>query len=145
MGLNKVSLIGRVGKEPEIRAMQNGNSVASFSIACSEKWKDKDGERKEKTEWFNVVVFSDGLVNVIKSYVKKGSQLYLEGKLQTRKWQDKDGNDKYTTEVVLQGFDAKLILLDKKELSPDQESYSQAKANGFAPEPSFDLSDEIPF
>ena len=135
--VNKVIIIGRVGKDPEIRAMQNGKSVASFSVACSENWKDKSsGERKEKTEWINVVIFSKGLVGVVESYVKKGSQIYVEGKLQTRKWQDKNGNDKYTTEVVLQDFGGTLQLLDKRESSSNGQANRQAPAN--------DLDDSIP-
>lgn len=107
--------IGNLGSDPEIRAMTNGNKVANFSVACSESWRDKSsGERKERTEWVRIVVWSEGLVKVIEQYLKKGSKVYLEGQLQTRKWQDKDGRDQYTTEVVLQGFDAKLIMLDGK-------------------------------
>lgn len=112
-GLNKVTLIGNLGKDPEIRSMNNGNKVASFSLATGESWKDRDGNRQERTEWHNVVVFSEGLVRVLEQYTRKGSKIYIEGKLQTRKWQ-KDGQDRYTTEVVLQNFDSKLILLDSR-------------------------------
>jgi single-strand DNA-binding protein len=110
--LNRVSLIGNVGNDPEIKSLQSGGKVANLSIATSESWRDKaTGERKEKTEWHRVVVWSDGLVGVIEQYVKKGSKIMVEGKMQTRKWQDQSGVDKYTTEVVLNGFDAKLLLL----------------------------------
>lgn len=110
--LNKVQLIGRVGKPPEIRQTQNGNRVASFSVATTDTWKDKaSGEKREATEWHNVVVWGDSLCNVIERYVEKGDLLYIEGALKTRKWQDKLGNDRYSTEVVLQGFDSKLTML----------------------------------
>jgi len=113
--LNKMCMLGNLGKDPEIRSMQNGKEIANLSVGLSESWKDKSsGERKEKTEWVRVVIFSEGLVKVAKTYLKKGSRVYIEGALQTRKWTDKDGNDKYTTEVVLQGFNAKILLLDKK-------------------------------
>ena len=113
--VNKVILVGNVGNDPEIRTFGNGGKVANLSIATSESWRDKSsGERKEKTEWHRVAIFSDGLVGVVERYVKKGSKLYIEGKLQTRKWQDRDGNDKYTTEVVIQGFGGTLTLLDSR-------------------------------
>ncbi len=110
--LNKVTLIGNLGKDPEIRKTQDGRPIGVFSLATTESWKDKSGERRDKTEWHNIVVFNEGLCGVIEKYVKKGSKVYIEGQLQTRKWQDKDGNDKYTTEVVLQGFSSQLIMLD---------------------------------
>jgi len=111
--VNKVILVGNVGNDPEIRTFGNGGKVANFSIATSENWRDKQsGERKEKTEWHRVAVFNDGLVGVIERYVKKGSKLYIEGKLQTRKWTDNSGQDKYTTEVVLQGYGGNLTMLD---------------------------------
>lgn len=113
--INKVILIGNVGNDPEIRSFNNGGKVCNLSIATSESWKDKQsGEKREKTEWHRVAIFNDGLVGIVERYVKKGSKLYIEGKLQTRKWQDRDGNDKYTTEVVLQGFDGNLTLLDSR-------------------------------
>ena len=103
--VNKVILVGNVGNDPEIRTFGNGGKVANFSLATSENWRDKQsGERKEKTEWHRVAVFNDGLVGVIERYVKKGSKLYVEGKLQTRKWTDNSGQEKYTTEIVLQGY-----------------------------------------
>src|SRR4051812_18770551 len=111
--VNKVTLIGNCGKEPELRTMQNGGKVANLSLATSESWKDKStGEKKEKTEWHRVVVFGP-LADIIEKYVHKGSKLYVCGSLQTRKWQNKDGADQYSTEVVLQGFGAELVLLDK--------------------------------
>lgn len=113
--LNKVQLIGNVGQDPEIRSMNSGDRVANLSIATSEKWKDKNsGEKKERTEWHRVVVWGP-LVDVIDNYVNKGDRLFLEGQLQTRKWQDQSGNDRYSTEVVLRGFDAKLIMLSGKK------------------------------
>ncbi len=111
--VNKVILVGNLGKDPEIRSSQNGGKIASFSIATSENWKDKaTGERKEKTEWHRVVVFNDRIVDVVEKYIKKGSKLYIEGQLQTRKYTDKDGNEKYTTEVVLGQYRGELTMLD---------------------------------
>jgi single-strand DNA-binding protein len=114
--LNKVSLIGNLGRDPEVRSFQNGGKVCNLRVATSESWKDRNtGERREKTEWHSVVIFSEGLVRIVEQYLKKGSKIYLEGKLQTRKWQDQSGNDRYSTEVVLQGFDAKLVMLDTRQ------------------------------
>jgi single-strand DNA-binding protein len=110
--LNKVMLIGNLGADPEIRSFQNGGKVANLRLATSERYKDRDGNQQEKTEWHSVAVFSEGLVNVIERYVKKGSKLYIEGQLQTRKWQDQQGNDRYSTEVVLRGFNGTLTMLD---------------------------------
>lgn len=111
--LNKVMLIGNLGADPEIRSFQNGGRVANLRIATSENWKDKNtGERREKTEWHTVAIFSDGLVNVVERYLKKGSKVFVEGKLQTRKWQDQSGNDRYSTEVVIQGLGGTLTMLD---------------------------------
>ena len=113
--LNKVMLIGNLGADPEIRRLPSGGSVANMRIATSESWRDKtSGERREKTEWHNVVIFNDNLVKVVEQYVKKGSKLYIEGQLQTRKYQDKSGQDRYSTEVVLQGFNGQLTLLDSR-------------------------------
>ena len=110
--LNKVMLIGRLGQDPEVRNTQDGRSLCTFSIATSESWNDKNtGEKREKTEWHRVVVFNEGLVNIIQQYVKKGSNVFIEGQLQTRKWEDKDGIEKYTTEVVLQGFNSTFKML----------------------------------
>ncbi|MQW88354.1 single-stranded DNA-binding protein [Sinorhizobium saheli] len=111
--VNKVILIGNVGADPEIRRTQDGRPIANLRIATSETWRDRNsGERREKTEWHNVVVFNEGLCKVVEQYVKKGAKLYVEGQLQTRKWQDQNGNDRYTTEVVLQGFNSTLTMLD---------------------------------
>ena len=114
--VNKVILVGNLGKDPESRSFQNGGKVVSFSVATSENWKDKNsGERKDKTEWHNVSIFSEGLARVAEQYLKKGSKVYLEGQLETRKWQDKDGNDRYTTDVVLRNFNSSMVLLDRAE------------------------------
>lgn len=111
--LNKVMLIGNLGADPEIRSFQNGGKVANLRIATSESWKDRQtGERKEKTEWHTVAIFSEGLVGVVERFLKKGSKVYLEGRLQTRKWQDQNGQDRYSTEVVLQGPNAVMTMLD---------------------------------
>ena len=111
--VNKVILIGNVGADPEIRRTQDGRPIANLRIATSESWRDRNsGERREKTEWHNVVVFNEGLCKVVEQYVKKGAKLYIEGALQTRKWQDQTGNDRYSTEVVLQGFNSTLTMLD---------------------------------
>jgi len=166
--VNKVILVGNLGKDPEIRTFGNGGKVANFSIATSESWRDKQtGERKEKTEWTNVAIFNDGLVGIVEKYVKKGSKVYVEGKLQTRKWQDRDGNDRYTTEVVLQGYGGQLTLLDSRNsqggggnyggggggYNQDSVAYgNQGQGGGQrsastqeGPKESFDLDDEIPF
>lgn len=111
--LNKVMLIGNLGADPEIRSFQNGGKVANLRIATSETWKDRQtGERKEKTEWHTVAIFSEGLVNVVERYLKKGSKVFVEGKLQTRKWQDQNGQDRYSTEIVIQGLGGTLTMLD---------------------------------
>src|SRR5438105_12215856 len=111
--VNKVILIGNLGADPEIRRTQDGRPIANLRVATSETWRDKaTGERREKTEWHRVVIFNEGLCKIVEQYVKKGSKVYLEGSLQTRKWQDKDGQDRYSTEVVLQGFNSQLTMLD---------------------------------
>lgn len=150
--VNKVILVGNLGRDPEIRSTQDGREIANLAIATSENWKDRNtGERKEKTEWHRVVVFSEGLVNVIKNYLKKGSKVYLEGQLQTRKWTDKDGNEKYSTEVVLQGFNSVLTMLDSKGGSGDNYSgggntgYSGTDSSHEMKAPSELIDDEIPF
>ena len=145
--LNKVLLIGRLGADPEIKEMVNGKSVARLSLATSQSWKDKNtGEKKEKTEWHRIVVFNEGLVNVVKQYLKKGAQIYVEGQISTRKWKDeKSGQDKYSTEVVIQGYNSSLTMLGgggssslSNQDSPQSiENTSQASQN--------DLDDEIPF
>lgn len=142
--INKVILIGRLGKDPEARSMNNGSEVVSFSLATSENWTDKQsGERKEKTEWHNVVIFNEGLAKVAKSYLRKGSSVYIEGQLQTRKWTDQSGNDKYTTEIVLQKFRGELTLLDSKgerQAEPRQSATGSATSAFDA-----DLDDSVPF
>ena len=155
--INKVILVGNLGRDPEIRAMQDGREVANLALATSESWKDKNtGERKEKTEWHRVSIFNDGLVNVVKNYVKKGAKLYIEGQLQTRKWTNKEGQEQYTTEVVLQGYGGNLTMLDSKGSSGGGMSdngggsYNQAPAFGQVPNqnqpaPAAALDDEIPF
>ena len=112
--VNKVILIGNLGADPEVRRTQDGRPIVNLRVATSESWRDKTtGERKEKTEWHRVVIFSEGLAKIAEQYLKKGSKVYLEGQLQTRKWQDKDGQDRYSTEVVLQGFNSQLTMLDR--------------------------------
>ena len=145
--LNKVLLIGRLGADPEIKQMVNGKSVARLSIATSQSWKDKNtGEKKEKTEWHRVVVFNEGLVNVVQQYLKKGAQIYIEGQLTTRKWKDeKSGQDKYSTEIVLQGYNSSLKMLGggnsnnltSQETKQNFDEMSQSNKN--------DLDDDIPF
>lgn len=129
--LNKVIIIGNLGADPEIRTTQDGKEIATLKVATSESWKDKNGERQQKTEWHKVVIFSEGLAKVAKNYLRKGSKVYIEGKLTTRKWQDKEGKDNYTTEIVLQGFNATLVLLDNKQdhdTGSQETSYTQTPA-----------------
>ena len=148
--LNKVLLIGRLGADPEIKQMINGKSVARISLATSQSWKDKNtGEKKEKTEWHRIVVFNEGLVNVVQQYVKKGAQVYIEGQLTTRKWTDeKSGQDKYSTEIVLQGYNSTFTILSGKN---NQNTVSQDSSESKSALPnekdisSNDLDDEIPF
>ena len=122
--LNKVQLIGRLGADPDIKQMVNGKNVARLSIATSQSWKDKSsGERKEKTEWHRVVIFNEGLVNVVQQYLKKGANVYIEGQLSTRKWKDESsGQDKYSTEIVLQGYNSSLTMLDSRNNSKNESS-----------------------
>ena len=154
--VNKVILVGNLGKDPEIRRTQDGRPIANLSVATSESWRDKaTGERKEKTEWHRVVIFSEGLCRIAEQYLKKGSKVYLEGQLQTRKWQDKDGNDKYSTEVVLQNFNSNLTMLDTRgggssgaETSDDNfgsQSPAPARKPAMAGAKRGDMDDEIPF
>lgn len=113
--VNKVILVGNLGRDPEVRSFNNGGKVCNIIVATSERWKDKSsGDQREKTEWHNVAIFQEGLVRVAEQYLKKGSKVYIEGALQTRKWQDQSGNDRYSTEVVLQGFGGTLVMLDGK-------------------------------
>lgn len=153
--LNEVKLIGNVGADPEIKNFQNGGRCANLSIATSETWKDKNtGEKKEKTEWHRVVVFSEGLVGVVEKYVKKGSKLYVQGQLETRSW-DQDGQKKYTTEIVMRPFNSNLLLLDGRNSgggnanspSDTQQQQQQPAQTGSAglPSPPDALEDEIPF
>ena len=114
-GVNKVILVGNLGADPEARSLNNGGEVVNMRVATSESWKDREGQRQERTEWHNVVIFNENLGRVAKSYLKKGSKVYLEGQIQTRKWTDQSGNDRYTTEVVLQRFRGELVLLDSRE------------------------------
>lgn len=110
--LNQCQFIGNLGADPEVKSFQNGGRVANLRIACTEKWKDKEGNPKEKTEWVSIAIFSEGLVSVAERYLRKGSKVFISGKLSTRKYQAQDGSDRYSTEIVLQGFDAKLVMLD---------------------------------
>ena len=146
--LNKVQIIGRLGADPEIKQMVNGKNVARLSVATSQSWKDKSsGERKEKTEWHRVVIFNEGLVNIVQQYLKKGANVYLEGQLSTRKWRDeKSGQDKYSTEIVLQGYNSSLTMLGGKNSSNTNET-SQASSlpNDQMSQDNSDLDDEIPF
>ena len=148
--LNKVQLIGRLGADPEIKQMVNGKNVARLSIATSQSWKDKStGERKEKTEWHRVVIFNEGLVNIVQQYLKKGANVYLEGQLSTRKWRDeKLGQDKYSTEVILQGFNSSLTMLGGNNQSTKNSENNQDKSNlpnDQISQENSDLDDEIPF
>ncbi len=162
--VNKVILVGNLGRDPEIKQLPSGASIANLSVATSENWRDKaSGERKEKTEWHRVVVFNEGLVRICEQYLKKGSKVYLEGQLETRKWQDKDGNDKYSTEVVLRNFNSALTMLDGRnegggERISDERGGGYSRGGGgaggrggksSAPQEDFsrggDFDDEIPF
>jgi single-strand DNA-binding protein len=148
--LNKVLLIGRLGNDPEIKQMSNGKNVARLSLATSETWKDKNtGEKKEKTEWHRVVIFNEGLVNVVQQYVKKGAQIYIEGQLQTTKYTDNNGQEKYSTQVILQGYNSTLKMLGSSssggrvdDNNMNQDSSSLPSDNNI---PSSDLDDEVPF
>ncbi len=141
MSINKVILLGNVGGDPVIRSTQDGKKIATFSLCTSEKWKDKNSnEHREKKEWHNVVIFSEGLANVVEKYVKKGTKLFVEGSLQTRKWSDKSGVEKYITEIVLQGFNNKLEIIDNRDKSNVSENY---EGNSYSSE--VDISDDIPF
>ena len=168
--VNKVTLVGNLGKDPEVRKMQSGDSVVSFSLATSESWRDKNtGERKEKTEWHNIVIFNENIAKVAEQYLKKGMKVYVEGALQTRKWTDQSGADRYTTEIVLQRYRGELTMLDSKNDGGGARDYgdgggdfggrsapaaSNSSFGGRAPAAtpsggggsfSRDLDDEIPF
>jgi len=143
--VNKVILVGNVGKDPEVRTTQDGREVASFSIATSESWRDKQtGERKERTEWHRIAVFNEGLVNIVKNYVHKGSKLYIEGALQTRKWTDNTGQERYTTEIVLQGFNGTLTMLDSRN-NANEYGAEPGEKQGMPAFAAADIDDEIPF
>ncbi|MDQ3482020.1 MAG: single-stranded DNA-binding protein [Pseudomonadota bacterium] len=158
-GVNKVILVGNLGADPEARSLNNGGEVVNMRVATSESWKSKDGERQERTEWHNVVIFNENLGRVAKSYLRKGSKVYLEGQIQTRKWTDNSGNDKYTTEVVLQRFRGELVLLDSRgdsgggrSDSSDQDFGGGSSGGGqrsqSRPAPATfdnDLDDDVPF
>ena len=148
--LNKVLLIGRLGSDPEVKQMVNGKNVARLSIATSNTWKDKNtGEKKEKTEWHRVVIFNEGLVNVVQQYVKKGTQVYIEGQLTTRKWKDeKSGVDRYSTEIILQGFNSTFKILSSKNNQIENIQDNNIEKSSLPNDenlPSNDLDDEIPF
>ncbi|OWK35428.1 single-stranded DNA-binding protein [Fimbriiglobus ruber] len=140
--INRVTLLGHLGKDPEIRKTQDGREIATLSVATSESWKDRNtGERRERVEWHRAVIFNDGLTGVARDYLRKGSKVYLEGQLQTRKWTDQSGQERYATEVVLQGFGATLVLLDPKR--EDAPAASSARAD--EPAESQPIDDKIPF
>ena len=154
--VNKVILLGNLGRDPEIRSTQSGSKMATFSIATSKRWKDKNTqEQRDKTSWHNIVVFGDGLVDIVEKYVKKGSKIYVEGELQTRKWQDQDGNDRYTTEVVLQGYSSNLTLLDSRNsnnnniedqtVNTDQTASNFENSTNSKNSDSSESDDDIPF
>lgn len=155
--VNKVILVGNLGRDPEIRSFPNGGRVANFSVATSESWKDKQtGEKKERTEWHRVSVLNDNLVGIVERFIKKGSKVYIEGQLETRKWTDKDGQEKYTTEVVLRPFRGEITMLDSKgggmsdaansDYGQDEPSSMAASGGGsFAASGKGDMDDEIPF
>jgi len=160
-GVNKVILVGNLGADPEARSLNNGGEVVNMRVATSEQWKDKDGNRQERTEWHQVVIFNENLGRVAKNYLHKGSKVYLEGQIQTRKWQDQSGNDRYSTEIVLQRFRGELVLLDSREgsgggRSAFGEDYDDFGAGGGGspqrtqsrPQPAAfdtDLDDDVPF
>ena len=145
--LNKVLLIGRLGADPEIKQMVNGKNVARLSLATSQTWKDKNtGEKKQKTEWHRVVIFNEGLVNVVQQYLKKGSQVYIEGQLSTRKWRDEQsGQDKYSTEVLIQGYNSSLTMLGGRTENENNNQNTISSTKDETSSASNDLDDEIPF
>ena len=145
--LNKVLLIGRLGADPEIKQMANGKNVARLSLATSQNWKDKNtGEKKQKTEWHRVVIFNEGLVNVAQQYLKKGSQVYIEGQLSTRKWRDEQsGQDKYSTEVVIQGYNSSLTMLGARSENENNNQSTSSLTKDETTSTSDDLDDKIPF
>lgn len=141
--INKIILLGNLGSDPEVRNLPSGGKVVNMSVATSERWKDRNsGEKKEKTEFHRVVIFNENLANLAENYLKKGSKVYLEGSLQTRKWQDQSGQDKYSTEVVLQNFNSAMVLLDGKSDAAPQQQERSSHAPSFAPG---SMDDDIPF
>ncbi len=146
--INKVILVGNLGADPEIRQTKDGRPICNLRIATSDSWKDKTtGEKREKTEWHRVVIFNEGLCRIAESYLRKGSKVYLEGQLQTRKWQDQSGQDRYTTEVVLQGFNSNMTMLDSRGGERQGSSFDEPVAGSQPPQDFRDsqLDDEIPF
>ena len=145
--LNKVILIGRLGADPEIKQMVNGKSVARLSLATNQNWKDKNtGEKKEKTEWHRIVVFNEGLVNVVQQYLKKGAQIYVEGQLNTRKWKDEQsGQDKYSTEIIIQGYNSSLVMLGGGNQNSITSQDSKQKFEDTSQVAQNELDDDIPF
>jgi len=142
--VNKVILVGNLGKDPEVRTMQNGGKVCSFTLATSESWKDRNsGERQERTQWHQIAIFNENLAGIAERYLKKGSKVYVEGQLETRKWQDQSGNDRYTTEVVLRQFRGELTLLDRAGEGGGRGG--AGAGGGSRPQRQDDLDDEIPF
>lgn len=165
-GVNKVILVGNLGDDPEARSLNNGGEVVTLRLATSESWKDRDGNRQERTEWHSVVIFNEGLGGIAKNYLRKGSKCYIEGQLQTRKWTDRDGNDRYSTEIVLQKYRGEICLLDKKDSGssggrsndrrdePAQRSFDDPPSDDRRAEPKGrsqpaafddDLDDDVPF
>ena len=150
--LNKCRFIGNLGKDPEIRSLQSGDKVCNLSLGCTKKWKNKDGEKQERTEWVRIVIFNQGLINVCENYLKKGAKIYIEGAMETRKWTDKDGQDRYSTEIVLRPFSGELVMLGKKgdggsDAEPYDDSYDvtpQPAPGKFATE-NYEDDGEIPF
>jgi len=144
--LNQCQFIGNLGRDPEVRTFSNGNKVCNLRIACTEKWKSKDGERKERTEWVTVAIFQEGLIRVAEQYLRKGSKVFIQGKMATRKYQDQSGADKYSTEIVLQGFDGVLTMLDGKGGDDSgRNDDQQGSGYGAGGRPGNDMDGEIPF
>lgn len=147
--VNKVILVGNLGADPEVRKFQNGGSVCNLRVATSENWKDRNtGERKEKTEWHSVAIFSEGLVRVAEQYLRKGSKVYLEGQLETRKWQDQSGNDRYSTEVVLRNFNSSMVMLDGRsggERSFERNGGGMSDQSSSSGGQKYEMDDDIPF
>jgi len=142
--LNECQFIGNLGNDPEVKTMQSGDKVANLSVGVSESWKDKKtGERKNKTEWVRCTVFGP-LVSVVENYLQKGSKIYIKGQMETRSWEDQSGAKKYSTEIVLRGFNSKLVMLDGKQTDQADSAHNKAKADGYAPQADIE-EDEIPF